>query len=553
MYHQTPVNIDQLLTDAIVNYVMSNGGRSRVFSNLLEDLSQYNWRNHVMDTLVATAAELIEMWSSIRGVPKESLIVEVVGVCCDIQSLASAKRNPGLIQTLTYDERITFDKIAAMSAQLNAEIDQFYGSAPANTNTGYRSAWDTAPTASPSTARYTKYAKRSNEFVAQDSTPPVVPTTTTARYRPGKAAVPNAPTAPETTTPKGRQYVIQNKGTNKMSETQTLVYETHRRQTFNPRPADRQISPDFMGALNNNVTVNASVEGNNVEAFDITKMATDVIATCREHAQAIYGILITDAGNVISADAVLEYTYDEVRAIRTLADEDSLRIALLNDDRLGNLRDNRDDLSLLATAIGELVNDPDSQLANAIGRNLNLFATEQINRLLSYDLDLTWRIPDFQAAYSELLAELTKEYGAEKIESILKLVSEDIITRIGTVFTPTAEADEKLCDALNAIHQAEIASRSVFVLRQVHVTHIPANFSNLNLTFEDRIALVDPIKAPDFFVALKALEERAGGDLRKYSKVLLVTEDEVELEIIPTYLTTEGSDHSPFAVKILRS
>ena len=338
-----------------------------------------------------------------------------------------------------------------------------------------------------------------------------------------------------------------------MSDSETLVYETHRRATFSARPADRSVEPDFMGALARNTVVMAGEKDNDVNAFDITKLATDVVATCREHAQAIYSALITDAGNVLSPDAVLEYSYDEVRAIRTMADEESLRLALLNDARIVQLRENTTDLSELAKVIGELIADPNSHLANAIGRQLNLTATEQINRLISFDLDKDWVITDFQASYAELLDALYEEHGKEVIDDAIANVSEDIITKIGLVFTPTLDSDADLCASIDAIHQREIATRSVFTLRQVHVTHIPANFANLNLTFEGKVCLVDPSDAPELYSALVSLEERMEGGMRKFSRILLVTEDEVEMEVIPTYLDLkDGSDNKQYAIKLIR-
>lgn len=535
---------DAVLADTIVAHVSNTAQRDRLYANLLNELSQYNWRNSIMDTLIATGMETLEVWSVNRRAPKEALLMEVVNVICDIQSVVSAKRNQALLNALSHYEHQAIASISQMGIALNNEIEAFY--AQQQSRSGYVS-----PLAgSHQTQVNPRYSKAYQaEIRSQPAQQPTAHASgTSARYR-TSTATEIIPNVTPVTDPNKRHYVVNNKGTTPMS--QILSYENHRRETFNARPSDRKPETDFMGALARTDVVNATENGIQINDSEVTKIATDVVATCRTHAQSIYSAMITDAGNTISANAVLEYSFDKIRCLRTVSDESSLQMALLNDSRLVDLRDIKSDLNGLAVAIKSLVTDSVSEMARVVGRHLNLIATEQINRLLAYDLEVSWTVPDFQASWFELRDELYKDFGQESIDEALALVSEDIITRIGTVFAPTVQTAEDLCESIDAIYQRPIATRSIFTVRHVHVTHVPANLSHLNLTFEAGTCFVDPTKAPELYDALVALENRMEGKMRQYSEILLVTEDEVELEIVPTHIDTlDQSGRKQYVIKL---
>lgn len=530
---------EQQIFNAIQSRAQQMANTDRIGDNLCRELSQYHWRNHVIDGVVATVEETIDFLSDTRRRSKPEVLNDAVALVLDIQSAVSAQRNTSIWNTLSYQEQDFVQAIRQTALEFDRDIGEWNrmrGSVSPEFQYKGRASQGSNP-------RYSA-ARNASKAVSVD-------VGDNPRYR-SAASRDAAPQTPE----KSTFYVLKNKDNNGMSESGILNYNNHRRASFSQTPASRPHKPDFMGVLSK-VDYKQFEEGENVSGTEVTVIDLPIMATCREHADAICAAYAVDLGNVVSADAVLEYTYDEYRALRTFPDNETLRITLIEDMRLVDIVKEGITLTDLATTLGSMLKEHTTSLAS-VARAINTAATEQVNRFLRYDLNMKSYIQDFHSDWESVMKKLTGDYGVEKVEKVLSAVTADMIERIGSLCSPSKDTDAAVVDALNGIFQKDLAERTIFISKRISVTRVPATLAAFGLTFESLTAMLDPDTAPEMYAAVVALEERLAkgnaGGMRRISRVMLVTEDDVEIEVIPTHIDVKSRDgRKQYVLKILKA
>jgi hypothetical protein len=320
--------------------------------------------------------------------------------------------------------------------------------------------------------------------------------------------------------------------------------------TFVERPTVKQQPVDFLGVYKNENMESILSEIGSVENdFTTTPLVTTddiIVATSRHHADVIFRGELVTLNKTLDEGSSWQYYFQEISMPYHALDKEQFD-KTMRETGLIRIVDNVElskfsSLTQLAATLREIGAAKDHILNQRIVNIVNTNLTNEINHFLKYHLNYECSIDSFADDWDECIALLQKHqaedweyiedrlYGRKGWSSYVELIVERALNVMVGKDVPNEAAafyNKFIISTKKHLQNCALYKSSTYL-----VAHLPVMSFQLNIEFDKQSkGLLSREYAPDFYDMVDRIYSDRAPDPHFNNLVVLVTNDDVEIEV----------------------